>query len=414
MPSYADEIAARHPGLQRGATSGPVRLTISRGDSYRAPNGQITFAERWEEEEIMDIGSIDAEIDSWQTNLQQDQANFLVNTIRERRLGKGNNGTHLKGFSLLVLDTNVLLSTLDFLKTLVSQCLSRNIFALSNAAFPPSPIAIVIPHIVLSELDNLKTSGKGNAAPMARAANAWLLSVLQSQKREMYDLVVEGVSRRDNIPKNSWALHVEDTGHASKFGDNFSLLSPDEQIVKICRSLKEETRCEVFFCSEDVNAKMRAESEDISSLSLVDLVKCVGGDREELVKLAGDLIEQWQDQAFNTAEEEETMERMEEDGESIEAGAGGGGSAIQYQYNDSIDHHNSIQNNYIQQAQTKTAITGRTTQHSLYAHHSPSASTNKSSNTYQAIRRHSTTSTQQNRIHHYPKDRSTASSMWAV
>jgi hypothetical protein len=108
MPSYADEFAARHPDWQRRNNAGPVRLTISRGDSYRGPDGRLTFAEKWEQEEIMDVevvSSVDAETDSQQLGIQSDQDLSLVDTIRER-LGNGRQkGARLRAFSLLIVDT---------------------------------------------------------------------------------------------------------------------------------------------------------------------------------------------------------------------------------------------------------------------------------------------------------------------
>jgi predicted ribonuclease YlaK len=99
--------------------------------------------------------------------------------------------------------------------TLFSQCLSRNVFALSHSTFPPSPIALVIPHTVLSELDNLKTSSRGNVATAAREANRWILSALQTQKKQMYDVYEQGQTRRETIPESSWVLHIENTAHTS-------------------------------------------------------------------------------------------------------------------------------------------------------------------------------------------------------
>ena len=102
--------------------------------------------------------------------------------------------------------------------TFFSQCLSRNVFALSNLQFPPSPIALIIPHTVLSELDNLKSSTKDSVGPAARAANNWILSALQAQKKQMYDVVEHGTLRRETIPERSWVVHVENTAHASALG----------------------------------------------------------------------------------------------------------------------------------------------------------------------------------------------------
>jgi hypothetical protein len=105
MPSYADEYAARFPDLQ-GRASGPVRITISRGDSVLDHNGRHTYTEHWEQEEIMEVeaaGSLDAEATTSQMDGQgaEDQ---LVDTIRER-FSVHQKRKDIQRHSLLVLDT---------------------------------------------------------------------------------------------------------------------------------------------------------------------------------------------------------------------------------------------------------------------------------------------------------------------
>ncbi|UZJ56836.1 hypothetical protein CBS101457_006156 [Exobasidium rhododendri] len=182
MPSYADEYAARHPDL-RGKNSGPVRLTISRGEYVRDTNGKYSYVERWDQEDIMDMevpGSDDTEAVSSQSPSQGPEKK-LVDTIKERFLGH-HTGSRAQRYSLLVLDT---------------------------------PLSLIIPHTVLSELDNLKSSTKGNVGPAARAANNWILTALQTQKKQMYDIMEMGTRRRQNIPERSWVVHVENTAHSS-------------------------------------------------------------------------------------------------------------------------------------------------------------------------------------------------------
>ena len=106
MPSYADEYAARHPEHQ-GASAGPVRLTISRGDSVVGPDGCFSYLEKWEEEEIMDVevvSSVDTEAASSQLK-EQGPEDRLVDTVRERLIAGRQKGAQFRSCSLLVLDT---------------------------------------------------------------------------------------------------------------------------------------------------------------------------------------------------------------------------------------------------------------------------------------------------------------------
>lgn len=373
MPSYADEYAARHPELQMDR--GPVRLTISRGDNIVGLDGQYSYTEKWEQEEIMDVEVVSS-VDSEPTFSSQKPQVTLTDTIRKTcDLVNWQTGTPIKGFSLLVLDTNVLLSTLQFFMTLVSQCLARNVFALSNTHFAPPSIAIIIPHIVLSELDNLKTSSKGNVAPKARAANNWILSALQSQKKQMYDKVqLDGSIVRENIPESSWVLHVENTAHASALGDGNSLsnLTPDEEIVRLCVALKKDTGLEVFFCSDDTNARTRAEIEGLPTISFRPLVEGLGDNKQELAKIANELIEQWRDQIQGPTEEDSNIEKMEEDEATIH-------DSVRTAKDSTISKSTSHQFKTSFQGRETGPITRSSTKHN----------------------------------HQYYNDRSTASSMWA-
>lgn len=409
MPSYADEFAARHPELQ--IDRGPVRLTISRGDDMIGPDGQYSYAEEWEQVEIMDVEVVNS-IDSEPLLQSRKPQDTLTDTIRERfDLVHWQKGLLLKEFSLLVLDTNVLLSTLPFLMTLVSQCLGRNVFYLSNAGFSSSSLAIVIPHIVLSELDNLKTSSKGNVAPKARAANNWILSALQSQKKQMYDEVQQdGSIIRKRIPESSWVLHVENTDHASALGAGYlpSILTPDEEIVRLCAALKKDTGLEVFFCSDDTNARTRAEIEGLSTMSFRPMVEGVGDNKLALVKIANELIEQWKDQIQGPLEEVSQVEKMEEDEPMILSSQEALSSSSSN--NNIIRKRKDLASATLQEsihaardsASTKSSSSGR-----------PTASSNRTKSGYPSRDHGPFTRSSTKHNHQYPNDRSTASSMWA-
>lgn len=71
--------------------------------------------------------------------------------------------------------------------------------------------------------------------------------------------------------------------------------------MQFCVSLQREARLPVFFCSDDVNARLRAEAEGLASFSLTDMMRSLQSDghyaaAEALQKGAADLIEQWDTQ----------------------------------------------------------------------------------------------------------------------
>ena len=108
MPSYADEIAARHPQLQGKSSSGPVRLTISRGDLTQGSGGRLAYEETWEEEEIMDVeavSSVDVETSGNRLPNDQHASKPFTDTLRQRLAQGKIRRTHDSGCSLLVLDT---------------------------------------------------------------------------------------------------------------------------------------------------------------------------------------------------------------------------------------------------------------------------------------------------------------------
>lgn len=118
--------------------------------------------------------------------------------------------------------SNSLLSALPLLMTLFSQCLARNAFALENQAFERSPISLIVPHTVLSELDALKSARNGrtasttsSTAQTAQRVNRWILDSLRHQKKTTYCIVQSGVLHREVIPESAWAMHVENSAHAS-------------------------------------------------------------------------------------------------------------------------------------------------------------------------------------------------------
>lgn len=182
--------------------------------------------------------------------------------------------------------------------------------------------------------------------------------------------------------------------------------------MRLCVSLRKHSGFEVFFCSDDVNARTRAEIESLATFSFKDIAQSVGENPEELSKLANDVIEQWQSQITGTAEEDEIVDKMEEDDEAI----GRTGSTTHH-----LNQHSSSNNNTCKASlsKAKACNTGNTTQHSIYAVSSPSTRTTRSMAASRSTPNpHLSNSrdirAKQHITHQYPKDKSTASSMWAV
>lgn len=171
-----------------------------------------------------------------------------------------------------------------------------------------------------------------------------------------------------------------------------ALQTPDEEIVRLCVTLQKDAGFDTFFCSDDTNARTRAEVEGLATISFAELVKSncekEGSDKYngEMVLIATDFIEQWQAQVDGIGEEQDRMEE---------------------------DEHVSLS-----ARQPATGIQGKTTQHSTHAVQTTSNHQTASSKTARfKTSHHSRPPTgpknMNDYIHQYPNDRSTSSSMWA-
>jgi predicted ribonuclease YlaK len=193
-----------------------------------------------------------------------------------------------------------------------TQCLARNVFALESHAFVSSPIMLIVPYVVVRELDGLKISARRDRADSdltvgqkAQRANRWILDAIQQQKKRSYceqDVSVP-------IPEHAWILHVESSAfyQTSRRDPAYREESADDEIISHCRSLQRDTHQSVWLCSDDINAKLRAESDAVLTFSIADWVRdTVGslrGDRDEkLTSAISDLIDQWDGQMGGTAE----------------------------------------------------------------------------------------------------------------
>lgn len=322
MPTYADLYNERLLALGQAGPSNPVRLTISKGDYVWDPQtSRFRYEEQWEEEHLMDHEEL-TDNDELAAPALYGQADSRESTPpMSTALQPMTLHGHVEGLihhpSLWVLDTNTLMSCLELLKALFAALLTRNVTYAAAirqhapaSAHPirPSLIKLVIPYVVVSELDGLKITRRKDdsgrpVASHAREANHWLLSAIQKQKRVPVD------ETGANLPEELWPLFVQTSSHynrskkrangtSSRWEDPISC---DDEIVKFCVDLKGQTPSGVCFCSDDINARTKAELDGIDSLGMRELANAqkmhfrdVQSSERKWMLVADAIIEQWE------------------------------------------------------------------------------------------------------------------------
>ncbi len=172
MPTYADIWNEQQRALGQSGPSNPVRLTISKGDYvWDAQLNRFRYDEQWEEEHLMEDEDLydDNYLTAPASNSDVDSRGPSpppLSALQPTNLhGTAEGLSHQP--SLWVLDTNTLMSCLELLKALFAALLTRNVAYAGasreqhqHAASPtrPSPIKLVIPYVVVSELDGLKVT----------------------------------------------------------------------------------------------------------------------------------------------------------------------------------------------------------------------------------------------------------------
>ncbi|PWN29178.1 hypothetical protein BDZ90DRAFT_140560 [Jaminaea rosea] len=186
--------------------------------------------------------------------------------------------------SVCVLDTNTLVHAAAFFESLFRLLLQ----GMANASSPISssssstssgrhsnPFVLVIPHFVLEELDALKV--RPSVGPQARKANHILLRALEAQQRLARQLRQrEDGQGRSSSPKNSGeelprsrlCILVEKAQEALPRSARSTGWSVDVALVSLCHTLQRQTGLPVVFCSNDTNARTRAEIEGVQTFDL--------------------------------------------------------------------------------------------------------------------------------------------------
>lgn len=190
MSTYADYFNEQYRGH---VPSGPVRMTISRSD--KPTEGQWEASESCTVEELMD---------------QEDPVGPAINAPTEGPASTGFlSWLHPSSFAW-VLDTyvifltsrNILLSSLEHVEAFTHELLCAQLRPQSSMPC----VYLIVPHVVLEEIDLLKQStrphGTTTIGALARRASHWILDTVQQQKYS------RNYEQRPLDPK-LWILHVQ-------------------------------------------------------------------------------------------------------------------------------------------------------------------------------------------------------------
>lgn len=155
----------------------------------------------------------------------------------------------------------------------------------------PPPFVIVVPHAVLVELDGLKKAefryhqGRNNCresvAALARQATNWLLAAVGRERKVV-------LSSNQTLPRHRMPLLIQTQTQAQEMSLDYRGVSVDENLVDVCLTLQKETSLPVIFCSNDNNARTRAEIEEVRTFDLDTVLRCSCSAYSEARKSAGD------------------------------------------------------------------------------------------------------------------------------
>ncbi|MGL5820089.1 MAG: PIN domain-containing protein, partial [Sarcina sp.] len=132
-----------------------------------------------------------------------------------------------------VLDTNVLLHS------------PKAIFAFDDNY-------VVIPEVVLEELDNMKKSNNDLGFNARQAAR--ILDGLRENGKLSNGVVLE----------NGGELRVETSGYDAKIPNAWDVTKPDNRIIQICKFLKDKGE-EVILITKDTFERIKADTVGIKS-----------------------------------------------------------------------------------------------------------------------------------------------------
>lgn len=136
-----------------------------------------------------------------------------------------------EGTRFLVIDTNVLLDHLEVLKTFVEVVKALNL-----------PVAVVIPGIVIQELDRQKENGD-RRAKLARHASSWLLAAVKERQ------IVKGQANDETCKSSgNWKLR-----------GNEEIVQSNDDLVLDCCQYYSRQQLRTYLCTADVNLRIGGE-----------------------------------------------------------------------------------------------------------------------------------------------------------
>lgn len=205
-----------------------------------------------------------------------------------------------------LLDTNVLMThnCLKVLQKLLDALLAHNLEVLCKHK-PGAFTALLVPRIVIHELEGLKSRRNNGPDGMRRCVDAqagsrFILSALKWQN--------EAQASR-GLPKSAWALHVQTIEHALERERSLvrmysrsscqriklilvcCLQNNDEKIVRLAAAIQKE--CHVMLFTHDVIASVSAEAEGVTTFDLQQTLESSSQARTDPMTFIKSFVEQW-------------------------------------------------------------------------------------------------------------------------
>ncbi|GAA6063626.1 hypothetical protein JCM10212_000127 [Sporobolomyces blumeae] len=242
--ALAPYAASYVPPTDVPPSDGPVHVTLAlRG----GPNAELVEdGMEWEEaipdeQDVLD--AVDRFRIAFSTEMQVDLPWEL-----------GASGEEATGGTVVVIDTNILISHLQLVQS----------FAALAASIPiPHRPTLLVPHIVLRELDGLKTSSRStdvagttnrrtavaSIATLARAATNWLLAAISSSRESDEPPRVRGQRKSETLVSQ----------HVRPSGENNDSLVLDAALYFVHHGAR------VVLLSNDNNLRLRAKFEGVEA-----------------------------------------------------------------------------------------------------------------------------------------------------
>ncbi|EPQ26637.1 uncharacterized protein PFL1_05958 [Pseudozyma flocculosa PF-1] len=318
MPSYADVLDQM---VRNGATPGPsnpLGLSMRTGDGDLLMLDHDSTRAQTHQPPLDEVDMIDLELQpaSSSADAAPPGAPKAQEAWREDLARLRNVDAVPK--SLWVLDTNVLLSSLDLLQPLADHIIEQNVASLLDptGTLPPSPIALVIPYRVITELDAQKTSTRETTrlpspgshgrstthrlSSLAREASRWILTTLKAQKNLQIPLAHD---HHLPLPQSHRALYGQTHSHHNHTRPR-GRCTNDQEIVAFCKRLDDDVGG-VVFVTDDRDAAITAELEEVESLQIRDIVDALvhgrgqdgkqddGNGRRGWKECVPELVDQW-------------------------------------------------------------------------------------------------------------------------